>query len=60
VNIFYIARKQRGLVAARSMVGDLLQSIGICPVDHNVLMAAYSFPIADYEDAVQHAGAAML
>jgi predicted nucleic acid-binding protein len=58
INIFYIARKAKSGVALRQAIGQLLLTVRVCPVDHAVLASALTSPIADYEDAVQHASAA--
>ncbi|HZG53318.1 MAG TPA: PIN domain-containing protein [Pyrinomonadaceae bacterium] len=58
INIFYIARKAKSSDALRQAIEELLQTVRVCPVDHAVLVSALTSPIADYEDAVQHASAA--
>jgi predicted nucleic acid-binding protein len=55
VNVFYVARKLKGMDAARLAVGELLKTFGVCPVDLNVLVDAHRLTFSDYEDAVQHA-----
>ncbi|HZT58438.1 MAG TPA: PIN domain-containing protein [Pyrinomonadaceae bacterium] len=60
VNVFYIGRKARGDVATKQAIRDLLDAVRVCPVDQNVLNIALASPIADYEDAVQHASAAAI
>ncbi|MGI8565593.1 MAG: PIN domain-containing protein [Pyrinomonadaceae bacterium] len=55
INVFYIGRKDKGIVKARESVGYLLTAVRVCPVNHAVLNGAFALPFADYEDAVQHA-----
>ncbi len=55
VNVFYVTRKLKGVDAARLAVEELLKTLGVCPVDRNVLADAQRLPFSDYEDAVQHA-----
>ena len=55
VNVFYVTRKLKGADAARLAVGELLKTLGVCPVDQNVLEVAHRLPFSDYEDAVQYA-----
>ncbi len=56
VNVFYIARKLKGVDAAREAVNLLLAAWRVCPVNESILKAALALPFKDYEDAVQHAG----
>lgn len=55
VNVFYIARKLKGITQARQAVAELLAVLRICTLDEAALTAALGLPLADYEDAVQHA-----
>src|SRR5436309_967223 len=55
VNIFYIGRKVKGVDATKQAISDLLTTVRVCPIDQDVLDDALASPIADYEDAVQHA-----
>ncbi len=57
INVFYLGRKDKGIVKAREAVGYLLTAVRVCPVNHAVLNEAFALPFADYEDAVQHASA---
>jgi predicted nucleic acid-binding protein len=57
VNIFYIARKSLTSERLRQAVSDLLHTLHICPITHEVLSQAFDSPFTDYEDAVQHAAA---
>ncbi|MEJ5198886.1 MAG: PIN domain-containing protein [Anaerolineae bacterium] len=57
VNIFYIARKLRGVEVARQIVEGLLNECRIAMVDRAVLQDAMMFSLKDYEDAVQLASA---
>ena len=54
VNVFYIARKSKGIEGAREAVRTILTTFEICVVNEADLRAALSSPISDYEDAVQH------
>jgi predicted nucleic acid-binding protein len=55
VNVFYVARKLKGMDAARLAVKELLTTLSVCPVDQNILKAAHTLPFSDDEDAVRHA-----
>jgi predicted nucleic acid-binding protein len=57
LNVFYHARKFKGIAVARQVVTILLASLPVCPIDRAVAQAALSLPFSDYEDAVQHASA---
>jgi predicted nucleic acid-binding protein len=53
-DIFYIARKHtRSLELAREAVSSTLETMTICPIDRNVLEAAFTSGLTDFEDAVQ-------
>ena len=52
VNVFYITRKLKGIDTARLAVEELLKTLGVCPIDRNVLADAQRLPFSDYEDAV--------
>lgn len=56
LNVFYIARKIKGIDAAREAVDLLLAAWHVCPVNESVLKAALALPFTDFEDAVQHSG----
>ena len=58
VNVFYVARKQLGIIGARQLVTDILSIMKICPLDQTMVQAAHSLPMTDFEDAVQAAAAA--
>ena len=58
VNIFYIARKSLAHERLRQAIDDLLLTMRVCPITHEVLNQALTLPFTDYEDAVQHAAAA--
>lgn len=53
VNVFYIARKLKGLPAARQLVESLVAACHVCGPDRDLLLAALSLPLKDFEDAVQ-------
>lgn len=57
VNLFYIARKFKGVTTARQAVAEILAACQVCPLDQTVLQLALVLPFTDYEDAVQHASA---
>ena len=57
VNVFYIARKMKGADYARHLVVGLLAVCPACPLDDSSMQSALKLPLADYEDAVQLAGA---
>ncbi len=57
VNVFYIARKMKGVNYARQLVVGLLAVCPACPLDDSVMQAALRLPLTDYEDAVQLASA---
>jgi predicted nucleic acid-binding protein len=57
VNVFYIARKLKGIDAARQAVKLLLASLIVCPLHKSILDEADQLSFTDYEDAVQHASA---
>ncbi|MEA5486033.1 MULTISPECIES: type II toxin-antitoxin system VapC family toxin [Pseudanabaena] len=53
-DIFYIARKHtRNLELAREAVSSTLDTMTICPINRNVLEAAFASGLTDFEDAVQ-------
>jgi predicted nucleic acid-binding protein len=53
-DIFYIARKHtHSLELAREAVSSTLDTMTICPVNRNVLEAAFASGLTDFEDAVQ-------
>jgi predicted nucleic acid-binding protein len=59
--IFYLGRKPpRDSAFAREVVGELLNTFKVCPVDWEVLRNALSLPLTDFEDAVQVASASKL
>jgi predicted nucleic acid-binding protein len=57
VNVFYIARKMKGVEYARQLVVGLLAVCPACPLDDSTMQAALKMPLIDYEDAVQLASA---
>lgn len=52
-DIFYIARKNKGIERARQDIFDLLALMQICSVDRSILETAISSNLPDFEDAVQ-------
>ena len=57
INIFYVARKVMERDKLMRAINDLLLTVRVCPVTHDVLNQALGLPFTDYEDAVQHASA---
>jgi predicted nucleic acid-binding protein len=57
LNVFYIARKAKSIGDLRQALKQLLQTVQVCPIDHSVLINAFTLPFTDYEDAVQNAAA---
>jgi predicted nucleic acid-binding protein len=57
VNVFYIARKARGIDVAQQIVAELLQDWHVCAVNKSVLNAAQQLNWTDFEDAVQQVSA---
>ncbi len=57
INVFYHARKFKGIAVARHVVTVLLASLPVCPIDGPIAQAALMLSFSDYEDAVQHASA---
>ncbi len=53
INAFYVARKFMDLASARQAIGELLGNVTVCVIDGNVLSAAHSSAMTDFEDAVQ-------
>lgn len=58
-DIFYIARKQKGLNAARDAVRVCLDAFAICAVDRLSLEQAADLPGDDFEDNLQIACATL-
>jgi predicted nucleic acid-binding protein len=52
-DIFYIARKQKGLADARAAVRVCLDAFAICVVDRQALESALSLDGNDFEDNLQ-------
>jgi predicted nucleic acid-binding protein len=48
-DIFYIARKSKGIEMAKQNVSDLLTTMQICTVDRSILEEAISFSLPDFE-----------
>ncbi|MGI8690088.1 MAG: PIN domain-containing protein [Thermomicrobiales bacterium] len=57
INVFYHARKFKGIAVARHVVTVLLASLPVCLIDGAIVQAALVLSFSDYEDAVQHASA---
>lgn len=53
--LFYLIAKERSSQQARIILTDLLQFMGIAPVDQNTITQALALPMPDFEDAVQFA-----
>jgi hypothetical protein len=58
INIFYVGRKEIGREKTLQAIDDLLIMTKICMTNSDILRAALTSPITDYEDAVQHECAA--
>lgn len=52
-DIFYIARKNKGIQKARQDIFDLLALMQVCAVDRSILETAILSNLPDFEDAVQ-------
>lgn len=52
-DIFYIARKNKGIERARQDIFDLLALMQVCAVDRSILETAILSNLPDFEDAVQ-------
>jgi predicted nucleic acid-binding protein len=57
VNVFYIARKLKGVAEAQGIVKGILTECEVALIDAGVLHDALALPLKDYEDAVQQASA---
>ena len=55
--IFYLARKEAGIEAAKSHIADLLALLEVAPITRTTLEDAGSSSVLDYEDAVVCAAA---
>jgi predicted nucleic acid-binding protein len=53
VNVFYIARKLKGVETARRLVESLLTACRVCAPGRDALLSALVLPVKDFEDAVQ-------
>src|SRR4051812_23338368 len=52
-NVYYLAEKRRGDVDARRMLRNLRRLFGVVPLDVDILDAALSSSLIDFEDAIQ-------
>jgi predicted nucleic acid-binding protein len=53
-DIFYVARRHtRSIEQARQAVSETLMAMEVCPVNREILEAALSSGLADFEDALQ-------
>ena len=52
-DIFYIAKKAKGIQIARQDILDILAIVQVCTVDRSILETAISSNLSDFEDAVQ-------
>lgn len=57
VNVFYIARKLKGIQEARRIVEGILAECQVALIDYGILQDALALPMTDFEDAVQNASA---
>jgi len=53
--VYYIVEREKGRSAAVTAVGDLLQLVGVVPLDTADFQRALAMGLGDYEDAVQAA-----
>lgn len=54
LNVFYIARKAKSSHDLKAALKQLVETVGVCPLDALVIAAALTLPFSDFEDAVQH------
>ena len=54
LNVFYIARRAKSSINLRESIKELLKAVKVCPLNDEVLNAAFALPFSDYEDAMQH------
>ena len=53
-DIFYVSKKHtRSLEKARQVIAEILVTMEICVVNHNVIELAFSSDNSDFEDAIQ-------
>jgi len=57
INVFYIARKIKGLDIAHEIIVELLATFQVLTLDAIILQAALDLPLKDFEDAAQIASA---
>jgi predicted nucleic acid-binding protein len=57
INVFYTTRKEKDVDTAHQAVGLLLNAVGVCGANKDLLSNAYDLGFLDYEDAVQCASA---
>jgi predicted nucleic acid-binding protein len=56
-DVFYVARRQKGIKAARAAILTCLEAFEVCTVDRQTLERAVALPGNDFEDNLQIAGA---
>ena len=54
-NVYYICRKAHNISAAKSFLHKVSIDFTIAPMDSTTIQKANTFPISDYEDALQYA-----
>ena len=54
-NVYYICRKAHNIAAVKSFLHKVSQDFTIAPMDSTTIQKANTFPISDYEDALQYA-----
>lgn len=59
INIFYIARKLKGVSSALAITRALIAEFKVITLNERILRYAISMPLKDYEDAVQIASAVL-
>ena len=54
-NVYYICRKAHNISAVKSFLHKVSIDFTIAPMDSTTIQKANTFPISDYEDALQYA-----
>jgi predicted nucleic acid-binding protein len=56
-NFYYLVAAKRGTTGTRRFLSELLEYVGVAPVDTATLRHAATLPMSDFEDAMQVAAA---
>ena len=59
-DVYYVARRQKGIIAARAAILTCLEAFEVCTVDRQTLERAVALPGNDFEDNLQIAGASVV